>query len=391
MDSIFMESPADAQKGLLLLVAGIKGAIGSTLAVAVQALQRNPDFILPSLMTSQKLAFLGDPSRIQLAGWDRSSFSIKEAIAHHHVLHETVWGPYTKALDDIPVKNAPDRQIPLSEQIQMLKNHIQEFRAKHPEHLLVFINLLPAGKCHDLNRFTTLDELTARNDNIEMPDLAYVIAAIESNIAVVNFTPNKVEVPAVIHAAKKRGIPIAGRDGKTGQTYLKVVLASAFRARRLQVNGWYSLNILGNADGANLMDPENAACKLTNKTDVLENVLGYTPGRKQFGESSHKVLIDYYPPRGDAKEAWDVIDFEGLFGLTMSLRLNLQGRDSILAVPLILDLARWMAAMDRVGRSGPIPELAFYFKAGIDSQTSETFQDQLADLKKLEISCKEKL
>ena len=168
---------------------------------------------------------------------------------------------------------------------------------------------------------------------------------------VVNFTPNEIEIPSLLHEAEERGVPLAGRDGKTGQTYLKVVLASALKARKLYVDGWYSLNILGNADGKNLMEPGKAEGKLINKTEILDEILGYSVGEKRSQTASHKVHIDYYPPRGDAKEAWDVIDFMGLFGLPMSLRLNLQGRDSILAAPLVLDLARWMAVLQRSGKS----------------------------------------
>jgi myo-inositol-1-phosphate synthase len=282
---------------------------------------------------------------------------------------------------------APDVTAALQDQTRSLIKDINKFKALFPESCPVFVNLLPAGNCRDLTSFDDLEALYAYSGPIDMPDLAYVLAAIEAGVPVVNFTPNEVEVPAVIQAARTRKVPLAGRDGKTGQTYLKVVLASAFRARSLLVNGWYSLNILGNADGENLMAPGKAACKLANKTSVLEKALGYQPGQKRYAESSHKVHIDYYPPRGDAKEAWDVIDFEGIFGLNMSLRLNLLGRDSILAAPLVLDLARWMTAMKMMGRSGPVPELAFYFKAGIDTHTPDTFEDQLACLATLERSC----
>jgi myo-inositol-1-phosphate synthase len=209
-----------------------------------------------------------------------------------------------------------------------------------------------------------------------LPDLAYTLAAVLSNIPVVNFTPNTVEFPAVCREALRRGVPLAGRDGKTGQTYLKVVLASALKARSLYVDGWYSLNILGNADGRNLMDPDRACGKLHNKTQLLDEILGYQVGAA-YGESSHKVHIDYYPPRGDAKEAWDVIDFKGIFGLPMSLRLNLQGRDSILAAPMAIDLARWAAALKQAGIGGPIAELGFYFKKAVGDHAPLTFQAQL--------------
>ena len=207
-----------------------------------------------------------------------------------------------------------------------------------------------------------------------------------SNVPLVNFSPNEVEIPTIIEASLEHRVPIAGRDGKTGQTYLKTVLASAFKERSLTIQGWYSLNILGNEDGRNLMDPNRAAGKVANKTGLLEEILGYDIGDKT-GYPSHKVHIDYYPPRGDAKEAWDVIDFKGLFDLPMSLRLNLQGRDSILAAPLVLDLGRWMSALHAAGRAGPVPELAFFFKKPVGDNPPTTFQQQAEQLRQLEKQC----
>jgi myo-inositol-1-phosphate synthase len=169
-----------------------------------------------------------------------------------------------------------------------------------------------------------------------------------------------------------------------------VVLASALKARRLSVDGWYSLNILGNADGKNLMEPERAAGKVANKTDLLDDILGYPIGER-YGSPTHKVHIDYYPPRGDAKEAWDVIDFRGLFDLPMSIRLNLQGRDSILAAPMALDLGRWMAALQLAGHCGPVPELGFYFKKPVGPKAPRTFQEQLNSMDLLERRCEEKM
>ena len=198
----------------------------------------------------------------------------------------------------------------------------------------------------------------------------------------INFTPNNLAQPPLVELARNAGVPLAGRDGKTGQTYFKVVLASALKARRLHVDGWYSLNILGNADGRNLMDPDRARGKLQNKTRLLDEILGYSVG-ESYGEPTHKVHIDYYPPRGDAKEAWDVIDIKGLFGLPMSLRINLQGRDSILAAPMAMDLAHWMVLLRDAGRRGPIPELGFYFKKPEGDNPPVTFEDQVSALQVL--------
>ncbi|MFP4532172.1 MAG: inositol-3-phosphate synthase [Desulfobacterales bacterium] len=372
-----------SNKGVLILAAGIRGAIGSTLAAAVCAVKDNPDLILPYLMTGEKFAWLGKPEDFEIAGWDISEGSIADALVRQGVLEKGIWQPYADAIDRLPVKAAPESGAPLKAQVDQIKADIKVFMADCPGCVPVLVNLLPAGNCHDLDRFSSLSDLYAAVSEPPLSDIPYVLAAVEAGVPVVNFTPNVVEIPSVVNTARETGVPIAGRDGKTGQTYFKVVLAAAFRARALFVNGWYSLNILGNADGENLMDPEHAACKLENKTDVLADVLGYSPGMRQYGKSAHKVHIDYYPPRGDAKEAWDAIDFESIFGLPMSLRLNLQGRDSILAAPMVLDLSRWAAAAKTAGCAGLIPELAFYFKKTFGDAPAG-FEGQLAALDNFE-------
>jgi myo-inositol-1-phosphate synthase len=281
------------------------------------------------------------------------------------------------------VEAPPDQTLPIQLQVEKIMADIKAFRKGHEEAAPVLVNLLPACASMDMECICVLEKLYERSPEQVPPDLAYVLGAVLSGVPVVNFTPNPVEIPAVVQEALHGKVPLSGRDGKTGQTYLKMVLASALKARRLQVNGWYSLNILGNADGRNLMNPENAATKLMNKTDLLDEILGYSVGA-QYDNPSHRVHIDYYPPRGDAKEAWDVIDFEGFLGMPMSLRVNLQGRDSILAAPLVLDLCRWMAALKTAGRAGLVPELAFFFKKPAGGAPFVTFQDQVFALENLE-------
>jgi myo-inositol-1-phosphate synthase len=375
---------------LLLMVAGAKGAVASTLAVALAAMRRDPASILPSLTTGHMFAGLGPLPATRLAGWDTSAESVSAAIKRHGVLPDAIWQPHVEELDQTPVVKAPDSATGFKEQVDQLCRDINVFKSQQPGARAVFVDLLPAAAYQNLNACQDLSQLYIEADVNILPDLAYTLAAIKSGVPVVNFTPNPVEIPAVLDEAAKNGLPIAGRDGKTGQTYLKVVLASALKARNLLVDGWYSLNILGNADGANLMDPARAAGKLRNKTKLLDDILGYEVGQ-QYGAPAHKVHIDYYPPRGDAKEAWDVIDFKGLFGLPMSIRLNLLGRDSILAAPLVLDLARWTAALQLAGRSGPIPELGFYFKKPVGDDPPLTFQDQVASLTRLQHECEEKI
>ena len=385
-----LHSDSSNSDSLLLLVAGAKGAVASTLAVALAAMRRDPASVLPSLTTGHMFAALGPLPATCLAGWDTSAESYTAAIKRHGVLPEAIWQPHAEDLDQIPVLRAPDKTADLKEQVDRLSLDISEFKSQHQGARTVFIDLLPASAHQDLNACQDLSQLFAEANANILPDLAYVLAAIKSGVPVVNFTPNPVEIPLVLNEAAKLGLPVAGRDGKTGQTYLKVVLASALKARNLLVDGWYSLNILGNADGANLMDPDRAAGKLRNKTSLLDDILEYEVGQ-HYGTPTHKVHIDYYPPRGDAKEAWDAIDFKGLFGLPMSIRLNLLGRDSILAAPLVLDLARWVAALHLAGRSGPIPELGFYFKKPVGDTPPLTFQEQVTSLAKLEQECEEKI
>jgi myo-inositol-1-phosphate synthase len=371
---------------LLLLIAGAKGAVASTVAVAVRTLQRDPESILSSLTTADKFPYLGPPQSFQMAGWDQTRKTLGESIEDHGVLPERLWKPDQLELNQITIREAPGPDLDFRAAVERLREDIRFFCDRFPAARPVFVNLLPAAPRTSPSDCQDLSELYSQRKAPEPVDLAYTAAAVLSGVPVVNFSPNEIEIPSLLHEAVERGVPLAGRDGKTGQTYLKVVLASALKARRLYVDGWYSLNILGNADGKNLMEPGKAEGKLMNKTEILDEILGYPVGER-YQAAAHKVHIDYYPPRGDAKEAWDVIDFLGLFGLPMSLRLNLQGRDSILAAPLVLDLARWMIVLQKAGKSGLVPELGFYFKKPLGANPPLTYEDQLVGLHNLEESC----
>jgi myo-inositol-1-phosphate synthase len=324
-----------------------------------------------------------------MAGWDSQKVKLVDCIKNHGVLTDNLLKPLEEYLENTPLLPSPPKDLDLKGQVAHLTKDIQDLKNQHTDVSPVMINLLPACTRCNLDTVKHVDDLYAEVNPVNFPDLAYVLAAISSEIPVVNFSPNRLEIPVVVQAAVENRIPISGRDGKTGQTYLKVVLASALKARSLYVDGWYSLNILGNADGKNLMDPDRAADKVANKTELLDEILGYSVGER-YQEPTHKVRIDYYPPRGDAKEAWDVVDFQGLFNLPMSLRLNIQGRDSILAAPMVLDLARWMAALKMAGYFGSVPELGFYFKKPIGDNPPLSFQDQVNRLRVLEKECDEK-
>lgn len=370
---------------LMIMIAGAKGAVASTVAVASSMLNHCPEIVVPYLTTAGKFAQkLSD--KISVCGWDTQNSTLLEAISHHGVISSQLWMPFKQQLLNISIRPSPDEILNLKGRIDSIMQDIDHFKSLNPGALPVFVNLLPAASYGFLDEMSSLEELYNAEKTKIFPDLAYVLAAVFSGVPVVNFTPNPVEVAAVCDEASERGVPVCGRDGKTGQTYVKVVMASALKARNLKVDGWYSLNILGNDDGKNLMDPQRAAGKLANKTQLLDDILGYPVGEK-YGRSTHKVVIDYYPPRGDAKEAWDVIDFSGIFGLPMSIRVNFQCRDSILAAPLVIDLARWMAALSLAGRKGLVPELGFYFKKPMGDKPPVSFEEQITQLKRLENEC----
>lgn len=367
------------------MIAGAKGTIGSTLSVAAAASRHDPESVLPYLTTTDTFPRSDIPLTLRAVGWDVREKDLTACLADNGVLPEKLWQPYVEEIAHTQIRTWTDGAS-FTRQVDTIVQDMDAFRNAYPDAWPVFVNLLPAGAGLPENPIPDMDRLYSEIDPSRFPDLAFVTAAVLSGIPVVNFTPNRAELPVIIAEANQRNVPLAGRDGKTGQTYLKMVLASALKARSLFVDGWYSLNILGNSDGINLMDPERAAGKLENKTGLLDEILGYPVGA-HYGAPAHKVHIDYYPPRGDAKEAWDVIDIKGLFGLPMSIRVNLQGRDSILAAPLAIDLARWAAALQAAGRSGPIPELGFYFKKPIGDHPPLTFQDQIDALRLLARQC----
>lgn len=189
-----------------------------------------------------------------------------------------------------------------------------------------------------------------------------------------NFTPSTgIRTRALAEAASARGLPHAGRDGKTGQTLLRSVLAPMFVQRALSVRAWSGTNLLGGGDGAVLADPAAAAAKNAGKERVLADALGAAP--------EGEVHIDDVPALGDWKTAWDHIAFDGFLGTRMVLQTTWQGCDSALAAPLVIDLARFAARAHEAGLSGPLPELGFYFKdpdPGAPASLSEQYGELLA-------------
>jgi myo-inositol-1-phosphate synthase len=205
--------------------------------------------------------------------------------------------------------------------------------------------------------------LRANDENIS-PSQIYVYAALMSDVPFANGAPNlSVDLPCMIQLAARRGVPIAGKDFKTGQTLIKTMLAPGFKARMLGLRGWYSTNILGNRDGEVLDDPENFKTKEMSKLGVLDAILQPDSYPELYGNIDHVVRINYYPPRGDNKEGWDAIDIFGWMGYPMQIKVDFLCRDSILAAPIVLALALFLDLAHRAGQSGVQEWLSFYLKA----------------------------
>jgi myo-inositol-1-phosphate synthase len=198
------------------------------------------------------------------------------------------------------------------------------------------------------------------------PSSLYALGAFEAGCPFINFTSSTgVDVPAVRERADQLGLPYMGRDGKTGETLVKSVLAPMFSMRNLSVLSWVGQNILGNCDGANLTDARVRAAKLRTKDKTVSQILGKS--------TTTRVSIDYVPSLDDWKVAWDFIHFEGFLGTRMSLQFTWQGSDSLLAAPLIIDLARLAALACRSGDPGPMRHLACFFKDPMDVQEKDLF------------------
>jgi myo-inositol-1-phosphate synthase len=271
---------------------------------------------------------------------------------------------YVKRLHGTNVKKGKTKRD-LAEQ---LREDIRQFKKKSSVARVVVIwaasteIFLAPGPAHQT--LAAFEKAMEQNDTAIAPSMLYAYAALMENVPFANGAPNlTVDVPALERLAVERKVPIGGKDFKTGQTMMKTVLAPAFKARMLGLAGWYSTNILGNRDGEVLDDPESFKTKEESKLGSLEYILQPDVYPELYGNVYHKVRINYYPPRGDNKEGWDNIDIFGWLGYPMQIKVDFLCRDSILAAPLVLDLALFFDLAQRAGLSGVQEWLSFYFKS----------------------------
>jgi myo-inositol-1-phosphate synthase len=408
-------APADGKLGILLVglgavstttIAGVmairKGLakpIGSLVEMGTVRLGKRTENRTPTIREFVPLTELND---IVFGGWDIFDDNCYEAAKHAGVLDEKLLEQvkdelsaikpmsavfdrhYVKRLDGPNVKKGKHKKD-LADQ---LIADIRKFKADNNCSRLVLIwagsteIFLTESACHAT--IEAFEKGLLENDPAISPSQIYAYAAISEGLPYGNAAPNlSAEVPALRQLAAKTGSPITGNDMKTGQTLIKTIIAPGLKARLIGVAGWYSTNILGNRDGEVLDDPESFKSKEESKKGALDYIFQPHLYPDLYKDISHVVRINYYPPRGDNKEGWDNIDIFGWLGYPMQLKINFLCRDSILAAPIVLDVALFLDLSKRAGFSGIQEWLSFYFKSPMHAPELYPEHDLFIQLMKL--------
>jgi len=366
--------------GVELARRGMGAPIGSLTQLGTVRLGKRTEGRAPAVGELVPLAGLDD---IVFGAWDpypddayvsALNAGVLEAARHLEPIAESLRAirPMAAAFDPAYVRKLDGPNVMPSrakrDMLEGVRADLQAFRETNACDRVVMvwcgsteIYVEPGPQHADLDAFEAAIDA---DDPTITPSMLYAYAALLEGVPFANGAPNlTVDTPVLRRFASEHGVPICGKDFKTGQTMVKTVLAPMFKARMLGMDGWYSTNILGNRDGEVLDDPESFRTKESSKLGVLDTILQPAVYPELYGELDHVVRINYYPPRGDNKEGWDNIDFFGWLGYPMQLKVNLLCRDSILAAPLALDLALFLDLAQRAGMGGIQEWLSFYFKA----------------------------
>ena len=408
--------PAEGKLGVL--IPGL-GAIASTLIAGVEAVKKGIAHPIGSLTQMSTIRLgkrtenrnplikdfvpLANLSDIVFGGWDIYEDNVYESAVNAGVLDTRLLEQvrpelekvkpmaavfdkeYIRNIDGPNVKNAATKyDLALA-----VMDDIEKFKKENNCSRIVIIWCASTEKyieMSDAHKSLELFEIGLKgNDENIAPSMIYAYAALKLGIPFTNGAPNlTVDIPALIELAKDNNTPIAGKDFKTGQTLMKTIVAPGLHARALGVSGWFSTNILGNRDGKVLDDPDNFKTKEVSKLSVLDHIFKSESNPVLYGDMYHKVRINYYPPRGDNKEGWDNIDIFGWLGYPMQIKIDFLCRDSILAAPLVLDLALFMDLAKRAGMSGIQEWLSFYLKAPQTLPGLEPEHDIFKQLMKLQ-------
>jgi myo-inositol-1-phosphate synthase len=387
-----------AMAGVEAVRQGLAKPIGSITQMATIRLGKRSENRAPYVRDFVPLASLED---LVFGGWDiyndnawQSAVRARVLDTHHLDAVRTALErvrpmpaafdrDYVKRLSGPNVKSGTRREL-----AEQLVEDIARFKEDNRCSRLVMIwcgsteTWTQPGVAHETHR--AFENALDRDDRSIAPSMLYAYAAIRSRVPFVNGAPNlSGDVPALVEMAREMGVPLAGKDFKTGQTLMKTILAPGLKARMLGLNGWFSTNILGNRDGEVLDDPGSFKTKEISKLSVLDTILQPEIYPDLYGNISHKVCINYYPPRGDNKEGWDNIDIVGWLGYPMQIKVNFLCRDSVLAAPLVLDLSLLMDLAARTGMRGPQEWLSFYFKSPVHAPGTRPEHDLFIQQTKL--------
>ncbi len=385
--------------GVLAVRKGLARPIGSLTQMGTVRLGKRTEGRSPRISEIVPLAGLDD---IVFGGWDIFEENSYQAARTAGVLDSSLldqlrpeleaikpWPAvfdqrYVKRLDGPNVKTGSSKRE-LAEQVRA---DIRNFRSQHGLDRMVMVwcgstevFMKESGAHQSLEAF---EKALEANDPTIPSSMIYTYAALMEDVPYANGAPNlSVDVPAMMALAQQKKLPVVGKDFKTGQTWMKTVIAPGIKARLLGVDGWYSTNILGNRDGEVLDDPESFKTKEESKKSVLDYILQPQLYPELYRDLCHVVRINYYPPRGDNKEGWDNIDLVGWLGYKMQLKIDFLCRDSILAAPIVLDLALFLDLAKRAGMSGIQEWLSFYFKSPMHAPGLYPEHDLFIQLMKL--------
>jgi myo-inositol-1-phosphate synthase len=358
---------------------GIAEPIGSLTQMGTIRLGKRTENRVPLIKEFVPLAKIED---LVFGAWDIFKDSAYEAAMHAGVLEKELLlqlkpalqkikpmravfdQAYVKRLNGSNVKTGPNKL----ELARQLIDEIGDWKRKHKCSRVVMIWAASTEiflKQHAVHKtIESFEKAMRENHKAIAPSMVYAYAALKCGIPFANGAPNlTVDIPALRTLAEQNKLAICGKDFKTGQTLMKTIIAPGLKSRMLGLHGWYSTNILGNRDGEVLDDPESFKTKEESKLSVLEYILQPEVYPSLYKDFSHVVRINYYPPRGDNKEGWDNIDIFGWLGYPMQIKLNFLCRDSILAAPIVLDLALFLDLAQRAGMKGIQEWLSFYFKS----------------------------
>jgi myo-inositol-1-phosphate synthase len=365
--------------GVMALKKGIARPIGSLTQMGAIRLGKRTEHRSPLIRDFIPLAKLED---LVFGGWDIRDEDCHESAVQAGVIQRehldqvrkelSALRPMRAVFDQFYVKRLKGSFVKKGktkfELMEKLREDIRTFKEKHGVARCVIVwcgsteVYITPGSVHKTLR--TFEEGMRKNHVDIAPSMLYACAALMEGVPFANGAPNlTIDTPALMQLAQEHGVPVCGKDFKTGQTLVKTVIAPMLKARLIGLNGWFSSNILGNRDGEVLDDPESFKTKEESKLSVLEGILQPGLYPELYKDFYHKVRINYYPPRGDNKESWDNIDIFGWMGYPMQVKINFLCRDSILAAPIVLDLILFMDLAQRAGLKGIQEWLSFYFKS----------------------------